>query len=83
MSSPSRPASQALTSVVTSLRLRSLRRSFRRSSDFSIGFSANAEGIAGRCANVHFPRLTSSSSGIPISSRWPTAEATIVSSPSK
>ena len=48
-----------------------------------IGLGANAEGIAGSCANVHLPRLTYSSSGMPISSRWPTAEETIVSSPSK
>ena len=74
MSSPSRPASHALMSAVTSLRLMSFSSVFSRFSFFSIGFSANLDGTAGRCANVHLPRLTSSSSGIPISSRWPTAD---------
>ena len=64
----------ALTSAVTSFRLMSFSSVLRRASFFSIGFSANFDGIAGRCANVHLPRFTSSSSGIPISSRWPTAD---------
>ena len=83
MSSPSRPASQALTSAVTSLRLMSFNSVFSRFSFFSIGFSANLDGTAGRCANVHLPRLTSSSSGIPISSRCPTAEESTYLSLSK
>jgi hypothetical protein len=39
MSSPSRPASQALISALTSLRLMSRSRTFSRFSFFSIGFS--------------------------------------------
>ncbi len=74
MSSPSRPASQALMSSSTSLRFRSFSSVLSRFSFFSIGLSANFDGIAGRWAKVHLPRLTSSASGIPISSRWPTAE---------
>ena len=45
-----------------------------RASFFSMGFSSKRLGIAGRWANVHLPRFTSSSSGMPISSRWPTAD---------
>jgi hypothetical protein len=52
----------------------SFRSVLRRFSFFSMGLSANFDGTAGRCANVHLPRLTSSSSGMPISSRCPTAE---------
>ena len=47
---------------------------FSRSAVFSIGFSSKCDGITGSLANVHLPRLTSSSSGSPISTRWPTAE---------
>ncbi len=83
MSSPSRPASHALMSAVTSLRLMSFSSVFSRFSFFSMGFSANFDGSAGRCANVHLPRLTSSSSGMPISSRCPTAEETTCLSLSK
>ena len=74
MSSPSRPASQALIRSATSLRFKSFSSVFSRFSFFSIGFSANWDGIAGRWANVHLPRFTSSASGMPISSRWPTAD---------
>ncbi len=83
MSSPSRPASHALMSAATSLRLMSFSSVFSRFSFFSIGFSANFDGTAGRWANVHLPRLTSSSSGIPISSRWPTADESTARSLSK
>ena len=83
MSSPSRPASHALTSFVTSLRRISFRSTLRRLAFFSIGFSANFDGMAGRCAKVHLPRFTSSSSGMPISSRWPTAEESTCRSLSK
>ncbi len=58
----------------TSLRLMSFSSVFRRFSFFSIGFSAKTVGIAGRWAKVHLPRFTSSSSGMPISSRCPTAD---------
>ena len=66
MSSPSRPASHALMSAATSLRLMSVQQRLSRFSFFSIGASANCGGSAGRCANVHLPRLTSYSSGTAI-----------------
>src|SRR5471030_2108300 len=83
ISSPSRPASQALIRVVTSLRLISLFSTLRRASVLAIGLSAKYGGIIGRCAKLHLPRLTSCSSGTAISSRWPTAEDSTYSSDSK
>ncbi len=76
ISSPSRPASQALMSAVTSLRLTSLTMAFRRPLLLSIGFSSKCGGITGRLLKLHLPRFTSNSSGALISSRWPTAEVT-------
>ena len=83
ISSPSRPASQALTSVPTSLRLISLTMALSRVLVLSIGLRSKYGGITGRLAKLHLPRLTSNSSGAWISTRWPTAEVTIQSSPSK
>ena len=57
ISSPSRPASQALMRSSTSLRLMSRSSVFSRFSFFSIGFSSNFGGIAGRWAKFHLPRL--------------------------
>ena len=74
ISSPSRPASQALTSASTSLRLISRVSSLSRSALFSIGLRSNSGGITGRWANDHLPRLTSYCSGAAISTRWPTAD---------
>src|SRR5690606_22879360 len=48
-----------------------------------IGFRAKCGGITGRCANDHFPRLTSYSSGAEISTRWPTADDSTYWSDSK
>jgi hypothetical protein len=83
ISSPSRPASQALTSSVTSLRLASLTTAFRRDLVLSTGFRSKKGGITGRWAKLHLPRLTSNSSGAWISTRWPTALVTTYFSFSK
>ncbi|MNT64663.1 hypothetical protein D3C72_2025800 [compost metagenome] len=74
ISSPSRPASQALISPVTSLRLIRRFSTFRRDSVLAIGRRSKCGGITGRLAKLHLPRLTSYSSGAAISTRWPTAE---------
>lgn len=76
INSPSRPASQALTSSVTSLRLACLTTAFRRLLVLSTGFRSKYGGITGRWAKLHLPRLTSNSSGAWISTRWPTALVT-------
>ena len=73
ISSPSRPASQALMILSTSRRLASLTTAFRRVLVLSTGFKSKCGGITGRLAKLHLPRLTSNSSGACISSRWPTA----------
>ena len=57
----SRPASHALMSVVTSLRLMSFSSVFSRFSFFRWASARTCDGTAGRCAKVHLPRLTSSS----------------------
>ena len=76
ISSPSRPASQALIKCVTSLRRISLTSAFKRPFTLSIGFRSKCGGITGRLAKLHLPRLTSNSSGALISTKWPTAELT-------
>ena len=76
ISSPSRPASQALISAVTSLRLTSLTTAFSRVLALSMGARSKCGGTTGRWAKLHLPRLTSYSSGALISTRWPTAEVT-------
>ena len=63
ISSPSRPASHALISAFTSLRLASLTTAFRRVLVLSTGFKSKCGGITGRWAKLHLPRLTSNSSG--------------------
>ena len=63
INSPSRPASQALMSLSTSLRLACLTMAFRRVLVLSIGFRSKYGGITGRWAKLHLPRLTSNSSG--------------------
>ena len=73
ISSPSRPASQALMRAVTSLRLASFTTAFKRVLVFSTGFKSKNGGITGRLAKLHLPRLTSNSSGAWISTKWPTA----------
>ena len=52
MSSPSRPASQALMMVSTSLRLMSFFTPLYLDSVLSIGFSLNVEGMIGRFASL-------------------------------
>ncbi len=69
ISSPSRPASQALTSVAISLRRISFANSFRRGAVLAMGSKANFGGMTGRWEKVHLPRLTSYSSGALISNR--------------
>ena len=76
MSSPSRPASQALIRRSMSLRLISLVSSLSRSWFLTIGWMSKCGGMTGRWAKDHLPRLTSYCSGAAISSRWPTAEDT-------
>ncbi len=76
ISSPSRPASQALMICVTSLRLTSLTTALSRDLALSIGARSKCGGTTGRFAKLHLPRLTSYSSGALISTRWPTAEVT-------
>ncbi len=63
INSPSRPASQALMSCVTSLRLACLSTAFRRDLVLSTGLRSKCGGITGKCAKLHLPRLTSYSSG--------------------
>ena len=63
ISSPSRPASQALMIASTSLRLVSLTMAFSRALVLSIGFRSKYGGITGRFAKLHLPRFTSNSSG--------------------
>ena len=77
ISSPSRPASQALMSSLTSFRLTRRTIAFSRVLVLSSGASSKCGGITGRWAKLHLPRLTSYSSGALISSRWPTAEVTM------
>jgi hypothetical protein len=76
ISSPSRPASQALMMALTSLRLTCLTTADRRDLALSIGDRSKCGGTTGRLAKLHLPRLTSYSSGALISTRWPTAEVT-------
>ena len=57
ISSPSRPASQALISWVTSLRRISLTRALRRPLLLSMGLRSKCGGITGRLAKLHLPRL--------------------------
>ena len=76
ISSPSRPASHALMSEVTSLRLMSRTTAVRRALFLSIGSRSKCGGTTGRWAKLHLPRLTSYSSGALISTRWQTAEVT-------
>src|SRR5450830_862553 len=83
ISSPSRPASQALMRALTSLRLASLTTAFRRLLVLSTGFRWKKGGITGRLAKLHLPRLTSNCSGAWISTRCPTALVTTKTSFSK
>ena len=76
ISSPSRPASQALTISVTSLRRICLTTALSRDLALSIGARSKCGGITGRWAKLHLPRLTSYSSGRLDFTRWPTAEVT-------
>ena len=63
MSSPSRPASQALTILSMSLRLANLTTAFKRVLVLSTGLRSKCGGITGRLAKLHLPRFTSNSSG--------------------
>ena len=84
ISSPSRPASQALTTASMSLRPSSLvmtdiclrERSSRTT-------SRNASGTIGRSAIRHFLNFGSYSSGSASCTRWPTAHVTTCSSDSR
>ena len=83
ISSPSRPASQALMNALTSLRLASRTMALSRVLVLSIGLRSKCGGITGRFAKLHLPRLTSNSSGAWISTKWPTALVTTYFSFSK
>ena len=75
MSSPSRPASQALMTSSMSLRASSFLRSANRSFDSSIGFSWNFSGMIGSASRRQKPYIfLSMSSGICSSTMWPTAD---------
>ena len=74
ISSPSRPASQALMMASTSFRLRRRLRTLSRPTFLSMGASANSGGSDGRFSIFHFPRAGSKPSGGASSSRWPTAD---------
>ena len=81
MSSPSRPASQALMMSPTSLRRQRRRTCLRRVSDCSIGCSSNLFGIAGSTSKFQgrlrgLPFFPIGPWGILSSTRWPTAEVT-------
>ena len=84
ISSPSRPASQALTTSSTSSRLSSLVMTvicfFERSSRTT---SLNSSGTIGRSAIRHFLYLGSYSSGSASWTRWPTAHVTTCESDSR
>ena len=84
ISSPSRPASQALTIRSTSSRLSSLWITFSCFSAFlSRACRRNSSGRIGRSAMRHFLKRSSYSSGLINSTRWPTAKVITVSSDSR
>ena len=83
INSPSRPASQALMSAFTSLRLACLTTALRRLLVLSTGLRSKCGGMTGKLAKLHLPRLTSYCSGAWISTRWPTALVTTYLSFSK
>ena len=83
INSPSRPASQALISWSTSLRLASFTTAFRRVLVLSTGFKSKCGGITGKWAKLHLPRFTSNASGAWISTKCPTALETTYCSFSK
>jgi hypothetical protein len=81
MSSPSRPASQALITRSTSLRARSFFSRSKRSFDSAIGFSWNFSGMIGSVSSRQKPYFfLSMSSGIWSSTRCPTADEMTYSS---
>src|SRR5438034_4013977 len=85
MSSPSRPASQALMILSTSSRFRSVSISFSCFFDFaSRGTSLKPfGGTIGRSAIFHFFHFSSYSSGSASWTRWPTAQVITYSSDSR
>ena len=74
MSSPSRPASHALTMTSKDFFLAKLSTCFRRPALCSIGCSSNFLGIAGSTSNFQGRFLPFGPVGIFSSTRWPTAE---------
>ena len=77
ISSPSRPASQALMTRSTSSRFSSLWIAFSCFFDLaSRGTSLNSSGTIGRSAIRHFLNFSSYSSGSASWTRWPTAHVT-------
>ena len=74
INSPSRPASQALMSSVTSSRLMSFLRTRRRPSLRSIGSRSKCGGMTGRFLNAHLPLAASTPGGGTMVSKWPTAD---------
>ena len=75
ISSPSRPASQALITESTSLRARSFLSRSNRSFDSAIGLSWNFSGMIGRASSLQKPYFfLSMSSGIWSSTMCPTAD---------
>ena len=83
ISSPSRPASQALTIDSTSLRLASLRICLSRGSESGIGSSWKRSGIAGKTSNFHGSFLPFGPIGMRNSTKCPTAEVMMAWSFSK
>src|SRR5579864_4587613 len=77
MSSPSRPASQALIKRSTSFRCINRLSKLKRAFVFSIGLSSNSSGMIGKFAKLHLPRFTSISLGNANSTKCPTAEEMI------
>lgn len=75
MSSPSRPASQALITSDTSFLAMSFFRVLSLSFVFSMGLSWNFSGMMGRVLRDHHLSFLSISSGMKSSTIWPTAEA--------
>ena len=74
ISSPSRPASHAFTTVSISFFFSRRANNLYRGRLFSMGWSSNRGGITGKCFIPHGNFLPFGPSGILSSTRWPTAE---------
>ena len=83
ISSPSRPASQALTTASTSALLANLAIMRKRVVHLSLAFKLKLLGIMGRSSNFQALYLGSISSGAINSTKWPTAQVIMLFSLSK